>query len=103
VLTCVKVLDFVQFKDQTKIFLEVLLVATLQTALKRQQASGDAKVAEIFGKAREEQHLVTGLRYILSKAVGPTKLVTSPSAKRDLQQAIRIARSALVGEDGSSA
>jgi nucleolar MIF4G domain-containing protein 1 len=94
-LTCRKVLDFVQLKDQTKIFLEVLLVTALQTANKRQNPSG--VIADIFGKAREEEQMATGLRYLLSKAVGSTKLVTSSTAKRDLHKAVKTAKSALAG------
>ena len=102
-LTCHKVLDFVQLKDQTKIFLEVLLVTALQTANKRQGSSAEDVIANIFGKAREEEQMATGLRHLLSKAVGSTELVTSSSAKRELHKAIKAAKSALAGVEVPSA
>jgi nucleolar MIF4G domain-containing protein 1 len=102
-LTCHEVLDLVQLKDQTKIFLEVLLVTALQTANKRQDSSAEDVIADIFGKAREEEQMATGLRYLLSKAVWSTKLVTSLSAKRELHKAIKAAKSALAGVEVPSA
>jgi hypothetical protein len=94
----------VQLKDQTKIFLEVLLVTALQTASKRRaSADGVDAIADIFGKAREEEQMATGLRYLLSKVVGSTKLVTSSSAKRNLQNAAKVAKSALAGMEVPSA
>jgi hypothetical protein len=59
-------------------------------------------IAEVFGKAREAQQLATGLRYILSKVVQSTKLVTSSSAKRELKQAIKAVKSALAGAEESA-
>jgi hypothetical protein len=93
----------VQLKDQTKIFLEVLLVTALQTANKRQGSSAEDVIADIFGKAREEEQMATGLRYLLSKAVASTELVTSSSAKRELHKAIKAAKLALAGVEVPSA
>jgi hypothetical protein len=91
----------VQLQDQTKTFLEVLLFTVFQTVNKRHGSSVDDGeiITDIFGKAKDEQQLAVGLRYFLSDVVRSTSLVTSSSAKRDLQRGIKVAISALTNLD----
>ncbi|KAL8950233.1 MAG: hypothetical protein Q9222_003722 [Ikaeria aurantiellina] len=91
-----KVLSFAYLQPKTGMFVELMIVTTILHTQKGKEGSRDeARIADVFMKAKENPDTAEGLQYFLKKTVSKTDVAGTKADKETIKWGCRVARDAL--------